>query len=133
MEPDLKEYAKYRLSKAKEDLEASNILFKSNHFAQSLNRSYYSIFHAVRVLATIDKFNSKTHSGLITYFNKEYILAGKMNRKFGEFLKSAERIRIQSDYMDFYTASKEQSQTQIKNAEEFIKMIEKHLEKVLEN
>lgn len=133
MERDIIDYAKYRLSKAKEDLEASKVLFGSNHFAQSLNRSYYSIFHAVRVLAAMDSFNSKTHSGLITYFNKEYILAGRLDRKYGEILKSAERIRIQSDYMDFYIASKEQAQKQIQNAEEFIKMIEKNLEKVLEN
>lgn len=126
------DYAKYRLGKAKEDFEAAKMLLDKNHFAQSLNRSYYSIFHAARVLAAIDKFKTKTHSGMIAYFNREYIHSGKLDRKYGEIIKSAERIRIQSDYMDFYVASKEQAQTQLNNAGEFIEMIENYLSKVLE-
>lgn len=132
MEYDPIDYAKYRLSKAKEDFEAAKMLLNNDHYAQSLNRSYYSIFHAARTLAAVDKFKTKTHSGVIAYFNREYILPGKLDRKYGVIIKSAERIRIQSDYMDFYIASKEQSQTQLDNAGEFIKMIENYLENVLE-
>ena len=63
-----RELSEYRLSKAKQDLLAAKLLFDNNHFAQSLNRSYYAIFHAVRSLLAYDKFDSKKHSGIISYF-----------------------------------------------------------------
>lgn len=44
------ELARYRLEKAKEDFQASSELFKLNLYKQSMNRSYYAIFHAVRSL-----------------------------------------------------------------------------------
>jgi len=34
-----RELSEYRLSKAKQDLLAANLLFDNNHYAQSLNRS----------------------------------------------------------------------------------------------
>ncbi len=132
MEPKLKDYAEYRLEKARENLKSSKLLLNNNQFAASLNRSYYSIFHATRALAAFDKYRSKTHSGLISYFIREYIHSGRIDKKFGEILKSAERIRIQSDYIDFFIVSKNDAQTQIQNAEEFLKMIENYLAKDLE-
>jgi len=42
------ELSKYRIEKDKNDLDASTIMLGNNLFAQYLNRSYYSIFHAVR-------------------------------------------------------------------------------------
>ncbi|MDQ3019979.1 MAG: hypothetical protein M3R36_05330 [Bacteroidota bacterium] len=31
------------------------------------------MFHSVRALFLFDKFDSKKHSGIISYFNKNYI------------------------------------------------------------
>ena len=61
--------ANYRLSKSKSDLNAAEILLKNKLYSQSINRSYYAIFHAVRALLAFDKFDSKKHSGIIAYFN----------------------------------------------------------------
>ena len=38
--------SRYRLEKAKEDLDAAIINFQHHKLAQSVNRSYYAIFHA---------------------------------------------------------------------------------------
>ena len=57
MENRLSDLSKYRMEKAKEYLEASELMFKNGKFSQSLNRSYYAIFHAVRVLLAIDRFD----------------------------------------------------------------------------
>ena len=70
MDNTTSDLSKYRMEKAKEDLSAAELLLNNNHFAQSLNRSYYANFHAVRSLLAYDKFDSKTHSGIISYFNK---------------------------------------------------------------
>ena len=116
--------SKYRMIKAKEDLSAAELLLNNNHFAQSLNRSYYANFHAVRSLLAYDKFDSKTHSGIISYFNKNYVKDGGIDKKYSEILTNSQRIRTKSDYDDLYVADKETAEKQLIDAKEFIPFIE---------
>lgn len=48
-----KDYAKYRLDKSKEDLEAAHFLFSQGSYRIANDRAYYSIFHALRAVFTI--------------------------------------------------------------------------------
>ncbi|HSV95592.1 MAG TPA: HEPN domain-containing protein [Spirochaetota bacterium] len=59
MNERIKELSKYRIEKAREDLKASKILYEAGSYAQSLNRSYYADFHAIRAITAFDKFDSK--------------------------------------------------------------------------
>lgn len=127
MDEKLLELSKYRIEKAESDLESSAIMFQNGKFAQSLNRSYYSIFHATRALLAFDKFDSKKHSGVISYFNQNYIKTEKIDVKYGQILMAAEKIRTQSDYDDFYIASKQEAETQLFNAREFIEKIKEYI------
>ncbi len=129
----ISDLAKYRLQKAKEDLQAAKLLFEQDHFAQSINRSYYAIFHSVRALLAFDKFDSRKHSGIISFFDKEYIKSEKLHKQLSKILHSAEEIRINSDYDDFFITTKEDSEKQINNAIIFINEIEKYLSNFLEN
>ena len=119
--------SEYRLSKSKKDLSAAEILFNSNHYAQSLNRSYYAIFHAVRSLLAFDKFDSKRHSGIISYFINNYVRSKKLDEKYSQMLTKAQRLRLDSDYDDLYVADKETTEGQLANAKEFIAFIEKYI------
>ena len=67
------ELSKYRLSKAREELDTSIELIGIGRFSQSVNRSYYSIFHAVRALFAIEEVDFKKHSGVISHFQHNYI------------------------------------------------------------
>ncbi|MFH1454330.1 MAG: HEPN domain-containing protein [Armatimonadota bacterium] len=130
MDGKLLELAKYRIEKAKSDLESSELMLQNGKFAQSLNRSYYAIFHATRALLAFDKFDSKKHSGIISYFNQNYIKAQKIDVKYGQILMAAEKIRVQSDYDDFYVANKQSADAQIINAREFIDKIEEYINEI---
>lgn len=112
------------MEKAKEDLSAAELLLNNNHFAQSLNRSCYANFHAVRSLLAYDKFDSKTHSGIISYFNKNYVKDGGIEKKYSEILVNSQRIRTKSDYDDLYVADKETAEKQLIDAKEIISFIE---------
>ncbi len=121
----------YRLEKAKQDLETARITLEHNKLAQSVNRSYYAIFHAVRALLAFSKFDSKRHSSIIGYFNKKYIASNKIKKEYYKMLAGAFDIRTKCDYQDFYLVSKEEAEKQLKNAAKFIQMIEKYLERNL--
>jgi uncharacterized protein (UPF0332 family) len=123
--------AKYRIEKAHNDLQASKIMLESKLYAQSLNRSYYSIFHVVRAILAFDQFDSKKHSGIIAYFNHNFISTGIFDKEYSKILMGAEKIRNKSDYNDFYIASKTDAEQQIMNAEKFIKTMEDYITKLI--
>lgn len=52
------DYSKYRLDRAKEDLEAARLLFLNGEYRAANNRAYYSMFHAIRALLVFDNFDA---------------------------------------------------------------------------
>lgn len=127
------ELSKYRVDKAVEELEIAKKLFEENYFAKSLNSSYYSMFHATRALLAIEKVDSKKHAGLINFFNNLFIRTGKISEQYFTSISKAFNIRMQSDYKDFYVATKQDAETQIQNAEKFLEMAKDYLSKNTED
>lgn len=127
MERSIEELSAYRFSKAKEDLATSKMLLESGVYKLSLNRSYYAMFHAMRAITVLDGFDASKHSSIIACFNKDYVKTGVFDKKASKIVKSASVLREKSDYEDFYIASKTDAETQVKNAEEFLAMVELYL------
>ncbi|WMM24206.1 HEPN domain-containing protein [Tissierella sp. MB52-C2] len=124
---NIRDLSTYRLIKSKEDLEASELLYDNNLFSQSLNRSYYSIFHSVRALLVYERVDFSKHSAIISYFNKNYIRNNKIDKKYSKILMGAEKLRNKSDYNDFFIVTKEDTYQQIINAKDFIDTIQKYI------
>lgn len=127
MQLDIKTLSWYRLDRAKEDLRAALSNHQSGFYKVAINRSYYAIFHAIRAVNILDGFDASKHSSVIAHFNQFYVHSGKFDRNTYKLIDSAYRIREKCDYSDFFIASKEDSEKQIKNAEEFISSVEKFL------
>lgn len=128
MENRILDLSKYRMEKAKDDLETSEIMFNNNKFSQSINRSYYAMFHAVRSLLALSKFDSQKHSGIISYFNHHFVKSGKIEVEYSKMLTTAFKIRSDSDYKDFYIITRQDAELQLENANKFIKRIQEFLE-----
>ena len=60
-------------------------------------------------------------------FNKEYVKTGIFPREMGRKIAGVEEIRHASDYDDFYVASKEETEEQIKTAESVIRSVKEYL------
>jgi uncharacterized protein (UPF0332 family) len=131
MEKKQLDLSAYRLEKAKDDLETAGSNLKNNKFSQSINRSYYAMFHAVRALPVLDSFDSKKHTGVISFFNQYYIKTGKIEAGYSRMLTAAFKIRNKSDYNDFYIVAKEDAQIQLENAKKFLKRIREFIETVI--
>lgn len=117
----------HRLQRAKDDLEASQLLFDSHKLAQSINRSYYAIFHATRALLALESFDSRKHSGIIAFFNRHFVKTGKIEKEYSKILMDAQDFRNDSDYDDFFVVTKEEAAKQLEDAANFIKKIETHI------
>lgn len=131
MEKRQLDLCRYRLDKAKDDLGVSKENLENKRFSQSINRSYYSMFHAVRALLALEKYDSKKHSGVISYFAQHYVKTGKIEPEYSKMLTNAFKIRNNCDYDDFYIAAYEDANKQAENANKFIKKVEEHIDVVL--
>lgn len=115
----------YRLDNAKEKLESAKLLLDGGKYRDSIGRSYYAIFTAVRAVLANDKVDFSKHSGVIAYFQKEYIKTGKFDVKYSRYLQTAFQIRNSCDYDDFFIASKQDAEEQYSRAMEFYEEIHK--------
>lgn len=97
MQHSIKNLVLYRLEKSKQDFESAKILIKKGKYAQSLNRSYYAIFHSTRALLALDKFDSRKHSGVISFFVKNYITTSIFKKEYSKIILGAEKLRNRSD------------------------------------
>ena len=77
----------YRMERAFEMLIAAEDNLKIGQYKTSLNRSYYAIFHVMRAANIIKGFDSSKHSGVIAFFNKEYLKENIIDRKMYPIIK----------------------------------------------
>ena len=124
MEGSLKELAGYRMDRAKEMLVAARENLEIGQYKTSLNRSYYAIFHAMRAMNILKGFDSSKHSGVIAFFNKEYLKENILDRNLSIVIKNSAFLREKSDYDDFYIASKQEAEKQLEEAERFLDAVE---------
>jgi len=119
--------SKFRLRQAGECLQTAQTILSAGDFKSAANRSYYCIFHAMRAVQALDRFDSKKHSGVIDNFLKDYIRTGVFPQEFSKVIQSAFRVRLESDYEDFYVISKSKVTSQVENAKIFLEAVEKYV------
>lgn len=127
MEGSLKELAKYRMERAKEMLEAAEGNLNIRQYKTSINRSYYAVFHAMRALNILKGFDSSKHSGVIAFFNREYLKTEILDKALSVIIKNSSFLREKSDYDDFFIASKKEAETQVSEARIFLEVAETYL------
>ena len=128
MESGLIDLSKYRLNVAVDDLDTVAVLIESGKYKAAVNRSYYSIFHLLRAVTALDGFDSGKHSGIIAFFNKNYVKEGIFDKDVSKIIDGAYRLREKADYQDFYIVSKDQAIEQKEKAEQILSIIRPYLE-----
>jgi len=84
---------KYRIASANQKLHSARVLLDAGEFKDSISRSYYAIFTSVRAILAIDGVDFGKQSGVIGYFQKEYIKSGLIKVKYSKYLSGAFQIR----------------------------------------
>ena len=122
------ELSRYRIQEAKDSLKvAEHCLKRRTVQRDSINRSYYTAFYAIKAVLALGTIDFKRHKDVVAYFNKEYVATGIFSRELGRKLGMLKQLREKSDYDDFYIASKEQAQEQFDTAKYTIENIEQYL------
>lgn len=124
------ELALYRISIAKEDLDAAEMNFENQHYRSSNNRAYYAIFRAISACLALEFKGYKQHAQVIGNFNKDFIHTGIFPKEISRKISRAQEIRHASDYDDFYIVSVEDAREQLETAREVVNMVEKYLQTI---
>lgn len=127
MEGSVIDLSRYRLERAKEDLETAEDNLANGKYRASVNRSYYAIFHALRTITALDHFDSGKHSGIISFFNQHYVKTGIFDREISKLIDSSYRLREKADYDDFYLVAREDAEQQLEKARHVVQTIERYV------
>lgn len=122
-----KELARYKLDRAREELETAELLFVNEKLKAANNRAYYSIYYALTAVLCLEPIAFKRHKDTIGYFNKNYVHTGIFPGEIGRGIAKAAKVRHASDYDEFYIASKDEAEGQIKTAKSVINLVDKYI------
>lgn len=121
------ELSRYRMNTANETLETAELLFENHKYKDSVNRSYYAIFHAMQAVLALEGVDYKKHSGVIAHFREKYIKTGIFPKELSVIIGQASLVRDQSDYEDFFLVSGDEAKKQLEDAKRFCKRIGDYL------
>lgn len=128
MDERQKDLSMYRIQEAYDSLKVAKHCLNENLYRDSINRSYYAAFYAVKAVLALSTVDFKRHKDVMAYFNKEYVATGTFPREIGRKLGTLQRVREKSDYDDFYIASREKALEQYETAQQVIEVVKQYLE-----
>lgn len=121
---------RYRIKQAEETL-ADAVAMRTGVFSTRsiVNRAYYSMFYALLglLLETNTILKTSKHSGIISIFDQNFILTGKMDKKFSKSLHKMFNARQVADYKELVEVSSEEADDAIKTAGDFVEEIKKFI------
>ena len=120
MDERRRDLCQYRIEQARESLRASKIMLDNKMVKDSINRSYYSAFYAMKAVLALEEKDFKRHKDVVAYFNKMYVATGKFPKDLGRMIAKLQQLREKSHYDDFFVASIAKAEQQIMTAEKVI-------------
>jgi uncharacterized protein (UPF0332 family) len=119
---------KHRLEQAREALDDAKYLIEGNRSPRSIvNRSYYAMFYAaLALLQKISKAPSK-HSGVISLFDKEFVMKGIFEKTLSKDFHKAFELRQAIDYKIIKPISTDKANEILQKAVEFVQAVEHYL------
>jgi len=115
------------IEKAGRSIEAAKRLFDSGDYDFSVSRAYYAMFYCAEALLLTKDLSFSKHSAVISAFGKYFVKTELLPSALHDYLSDAFKDRQIGDYEAVIAVSKEQAETHIKNAEEFLTQTTKYL------
>ena len=123
------DYIKYRIERARETVDEVKVHIDNKFWNTAINRLYYACFYAVGALLMKHNIEVSSHAGVRQKFGQHFVKAGKFDRNLAKHYTDLFEKRHKGDYNDFYDYDEETVLRLYPLSNEFIKQIEKLLEK----
>lgn len=118
-----KQRIKYRLSQGRESLKEAEVLYQEALFRGAVNRAYYAMFYATLALSVLKEREISKHSGLIAFFDQEFIKTGVFPKELSKALHLAFDQRQSNDYGEVGLIEQDEARRAIVEARTFVEKI----------
>ena len=123
-----KELADYRLQQAYETLQEAEGLCGMSLWRGTINRAYYAMFYAVLALAVLRQQVTSKHSGVLAFFDREFVKTGIFPKELSHSFHRAFESRQTNDYGEIFTVSGEEAKQTLEEARNFVSSIENYIQ-----
>jgi len=120
----------YRLQQADESIQEAKTLAQNSLWRGAINRAYYAMFYAALALVVQKQQVISKHSGVIAFFDKEFVRNGIFPKELSRYLHFAFERRQNSDYGEIFTVNSEEANQAIIEAGQFVEKVKDYLCKV---
>ncbi|KZX10005.1 HEPN domain-containing protein [Methanobrevibacter curvatus] len=90
--------AKLEFNNAIDAIKDFKIALANKRYKNSINRSYYAVFHAAKALLLKKDILTKKHDSTIQQFGLEYVVNGNFDQKIAKIINRLEEDRSEADY-----------------------------------
>jgi uncharacterized protein (UPF0332 family) len=133
MNPDLRgQRIDYRIAQAHESLKEADALFQASLYRGVINRSYYAMFYATLALAVLRSQVVSKHSGVIAFFDKEFIKTGVLPKQLSKALHIGFERRQFNDYGEVWLVDRDEAGNAITEAHNFVIEVEQYIQSGIE-
>lgn len=122
---------RHRLSRAAEALEEATILATEGHTLATVSRLYYAVFYAARALLATKGIERRSHSGIISEFDRVFVKSRVVERAYSRTLHQLAQKRTMADYADFAEVEPAEVMKWLNQAEDFVGTITKLCKQLL--
>ncbi len=117
------------LQKARESLEAAQLLLERGFYGFSASRSYYAMFYAAEAALLRLGLTFSKHAGVIAGFGQHLVRPGKVPNHLHRYLLDAFDLRMVGDYDTPGRVDESRAHKALDRAKEFVREMERFLAK----
>jgi uncharacterized protein (UPF0332 family) len=108
------------LDKSADAIAAAKLLLDNDQANFAAGRAYYAMFYVAEALLVEHGLRSRSHSGIHALFGERFAKVGRVEPKYHRWMLAAFEARIEGDYGFDAALTREDVQTTIDRAVEFL-------------
>jgi len=120
--------ARQSMKRAEKWLEEAEKSLNNELYDSCLISSYLAMFHSARAVLFRDGWREKSHYCIARYLEEMYVKKGKLEREWIDLLDRLRETRHADQYEVSYFATREEAESALTIAFEFVKRMERLLE-----
>jgi len=119
--------------KAKRFLRSAEVLLKDGDYDSCVSRSYYAMFFMTEATLLTKGLKASSHKGVMILFGEHFIKTGILRKELGRILNDSYDSRQIGDYASGFKITKEEAESRLEKARNFVTDVEQHLKEVIKN
>jgi uncharacterized protein (UPF0332 family) len=116
------------MDRAEERLAGARTALREGFGWLAVGAAYYAMLYAARAALSEEDRYAKSHSGVWTLFQREFVVTARFNNELSAAAGRAQRLREAADY-DAARVSNEQAAAVLADAEHFVAAVRSMLER----